>query len=794
MKASKRWCFRCLLVLSLAPGFSSPAAVSGDEHWDNQFGPVGANNSPFVLTAARSRVFVGGQFTAAGNLKLNFVSGFDGTNWLPLNAGLGTIPFTSVTGLGSDGVYVYAGGTFTNADNSGAQFNARWDGTNWSPLSVGLNGPGFVFKTNGGSLYVGGTFTGAGNTIVSNIARWDGTNWWPLGLGVAGPTASSGVDCLAFQGNNVYVGGIFVSAGGLSATNVAWYDGSNWHAMGNGLNGPLVTALTFYGAYLYAGGSFTNTGLGFTNLARWDGSAWSAVPGGGANGDVRDIVTDGTNLYVGGLFTNIGGIAAAEIARFDGATWTTLGSGIRGFGPRVYRMVWQSNQLYVVGVFSTAGNTGAANVARWDGTNWWDLGGQASKGIYDPIAAVLALLPDGTNLYAGGLFPAAGNVVVSNVTRWDGANWHALTNGISGSLPGFRAEVAALATANLNSSGTNLYVGGNFTNAGGVAAQCIARWDGTNWGPLGAGVDYTVLALARAASRLYVGGTFTNAGGLASKGLAFWDGTNWFATGGVNGTNPAVNALAYDGNSGNLYVGGTFTAAGAAAATNVALYNGSSWSALGNGVGGAVKALAFSNGVLYAGGAFTAAGGSPANRIAKWDGSTWSALGSGVIGSPAAAVDAIVISGTNVFVSGNFTNAGGIVISNLARWNGAAWSALGSGLSKIGNAMTLAGNDLFVGGDFAIAGDKPAQAIARWNEQLNFYPPANMRLIRTAWLTNHQFQARLIGTSGQSFIIQGSTNLGAWTPLQTNSTMFYDFTDPAAAGYSNRFYRAVLGP
>ena len=84
--------------------------------------------------------------------------------------------------------------------------------------------------------------------------------------------------------------------------------------------------------------------------------------------------------------------------------------------------------------------------------------------------------------------------------------------------------------------------------------------------------------------------------------------------------------------------------------------------------------------------------------------------------------------------------------------------------------------------------------IAHWNSQSNYYPAANMQLTRTAWLTNRQFRFRLVGTSGQSYVLQASTNLGAWTPLQTNSTTFYDFTDTNAANFPRRFYRAVLGP
>ena len=67
-------------------------------------------------------------------------------------------------------------------------------------------------------------------------------------------------------------------------------------------------------------------------------------------------------------------------------------------------------------------------------------------------------------------------------------------------------------------------------------------------------------------------------------------------------------------------------------------------------------------------------------------------------------------------------------------------------------------------------------------------------LTRETWLTNGQFQFRVTGTSGESYVLQGSANLGAWTPLLTNSATLYDFTDPDATNYDLRFYRAVLAP
>ncbi|HOA06068.1 MAG TPA: hypothetical protein PKH86_09500, partial [Candidatus Fermentibacter daniensis] len=62
-------------------------------------------------------------------------------------------------------------------------------------------------------------------------------------------------------------------------------------------------------------------------------------------------------------------------------------------------------------------------------------------------------------------------------------------------------------------SGTDVYVGGDFTQAGGSPANYIARWDGSSWHSLGSGVDKWVYAIAVSGTDVYVGGDFTQAGG-----------------------------------------------------------------------------------------------------------------------------------------------------------------------------------------------------------------------------------------------------------------------------------------
>ena len=57
----------------------------------------------------------------------------------------------------------------------------------------------------------------------------------------------------------------------------------------------------------------------------------------------------------------------------------------------------------------------------------------------------------------------------------------------------------------------------------GQYANFVARWDGTEWHPLGSGVDNAVDTLVLGPdSMLYVGGRFSTAGGAPSNCIARW--------------------------------------------------------------------------------------------------------------------------------------------------------------------------------------------------------------------------------------------------------------------------------
>ena len=254
----------------------------------------------------------------------------------------------------------------------------------------------------------------------------------------------------------------------------------------------------------------------------------------------------------------------------------------------------------------------------------------------------------------------------------------------------------------------NVYAGGDFTTAGGVSANHVARWDGTSWSPLGNGVGgefYVTRALAVDDTGSVYAAANYDFHGTRSLIVTRWNGTEWTTLSSASGPDGClfVKTLVFD-QSGNLYAGGCFAHIGGISASGIAMWNGSTWSPLGSEISSTVHALAVGqNGTtIYAGGSFTTAGGVPANYVARWNGSSWSPLGSGVAGGDfdthvlALSVD----QSDNVFAGGSFTAAGGTPVNNIARWDGSLWHPLGNGIDDTINVLaSRPGGLLFAGGN-----------------------------------------------------------------------------------------------
>jgi hypothetical protein len=287
-----------------------------------------------------------------------------------------------------------------------------------------------------------------------------------------------------------------------------------------------------------------------------------------------------------------------------------------------------------------------------------------------------------------------------------------------------------------------LYVGGDFTDAGGIAAaDRIATWNGSTWSAVSSPASQIsnggVSAIAVSGGRVFAGGTFQNAGGNANADfLAVWDGASWapFCTSSGPAFNGTVNSLLIVGQT--LYVGGAFQDGANIASADYLLACDLAGGAPHTTVvdtthpfAGTVHALAVdSNGTLYAGGGFSNLENiAAADNVAyRPSGGTWHAMGAGTGACDCAVttfVRGLTTIGTDAYVGTDANDVGGIPqADHVARWTGTGWEAVGAGGSGANGwfpttasiqDLTSTGSSLFVTGTFQDAnGDMRADNVA----------------------------------------------------------------------------------
>lgn len=735
--------------------------VAGDEKW---LAGLGVNGIHGVVNALAvdpaGNVYVGGEFSVAGNLMVHNIAKWNGTSWS--SPGYGVNGEVKALLWDASRSWLVVGGEFTaicvNADCSSttpASAIARWNpaaGGSWETFK-GLYGYVHALALDdAGTLYAGGAFSKACANAscsslgldVNNVARWDNSgDWLPLGTGTA----------------------VGVTGGAVHAL-VWWYQ-------------PLVDK-----NFLVAGGYFTAAGGNPVNsLALWNpgsntwGSFWSGV-----DGNVYALAVDPTTnwIVVGGTFQNICQIGAVppdcgtktrvnRIALYDGwFYWGGLGGGFLVYGtydPGVKSISIDpvKKNIYVAGDNSAyCADTTCASwtdvwfIARWDynGSGAWSgLGSGLGGPRYYTAARAVAWNSAADTLYVGGVFGFAGGASAERIAKWNGSSWSSLE---SGGAPGPSIYAA---TAD---SHDRVYIGGDFWGVGNVVMNRVAVWNNKTrtWARLGYGVDNSVSAFALDASgNLYVGGDFgyTCANPNCSPGtranhIARWtpsgESGSWTTLG--YGLWGIVYALSLD-HHGHLYAGGgslsicgdeTCTPGARTAAKNLVVWDGAHWSPVNLGPNDIIFSMAVdSKDNLYVGGYFNflcgdvpcTVNGQQVNHIAKWTpapggGGNWSSVENGVNFS----IHGLTVDKNDVlYAAGEFTyicatpscTANTRRVNKIATWNGSTWSTLGNGFWYSVNSIVL--DELgrpYVGGSQYLCPDEACSTvgtnvnnIAKWD-------------------------------------------------------------------------------
>lgn len=353
---------------------------------------------------------------------------------------------------------------------------ARWDGNTWQAFASegrknqGLVGTVATVEVFNGHLYAGGSnLQSLDHPKQQGILRWsEQSGWEDVGGGVDGSVST----IRPHPDGGLIVAGCFNRAGTVSAHNIAHWDGTAWHSIGNGTD-VCINNLSTVNNSIYA--------VGGTSLFHWTGTEWKHIhiPANRTSIEAVAVSNDGS-VYVGGRFDSLNGLPVNNIACWKHGEWQGLGSGLK-----------MRHNSYVF------------------------LGPEH--------ATVRALAVDGEHLYAGGTFDSAGNIPAFQIARWDGQSWQAMDSGLVGAYyqgtfgaPNDQARVHSIRIFD----GT-VYAAGRFSAAGSwdydsphlVHTPGLVRWDEESnvWNPLFDYTDYGAVDIAFSDDYIYAAGFGTRA-------------------------------------------------------------------------------------------------------------------------------------------------------------------------------------------------------------------------------------------------------------------------------------------
>jgi hypothetical protein len=460
---------------------------------------------------------------------------------------------------------IYVGGDFKSAGgitaNNIARYvvgNQQWFALTDSTIKLnGVNGIVYAlaYDANSQLLYVGGNYTSAVGLNTKNIAQWDANSqiWVEINSnGFSGPIYALDWDSIY---NRLYAGGDFISADFIIASNIAFWDTSNWFALpgssgGEGTN-DIVRAIKMasFNQLVYVGGDFTaveflgGTPKPASRIATWNPSSnkWEDI--GGANSYVLALEECNSEMIVGGNFTIVNilsPVSANYIARVDGSNnWNILGSNdvndivrcitydnINPVGLLYFGGDFTAMTTVVAGVFTSVKYISSADPlssyafdalpATGYGTN--------SNGTNGPVYSVDKGRVGFPIIVTGGLFTktyydsilSTQNIQYgNNVVYWDyNFTFNLGWNIMNSRIPDLNGIVKALVY-----TATDIYAGGEFQNVSTTQALHFVRWNIADelWYPIISnsenGVNDTVNALTIDAQHIYLGGKFTIGGG-----------------------------------------------------------------------------------------------------------------------------------------------------------------------------------------------------------------------------------------------------------------------------------------
>lgn len=482
------------------------------------------------------------------------------------------------------------------------------------PGSGGISGSISAFARKDSLLYAVGNFTWIGESKTQGVAVWDGKKWSGLGSGLNGPARVLHVD----SAGNLFVGGLFDSAGGIAARNVAMWNGTEWHSLGVGVENGIPAS---------------------------------------SQDVIRGIArTKDGMVVVGGSFAGAGAAKISFLAGFKDGKWLALGVGPKaaiqsmGLGP--------DGRLYLATAYRIIAHFASDRLLSWDGSELKELGSGNTSEV--SVYSSVAFDRDSSACFAGSFYALLpSGSTTKNFACWKNGNWKSLGADLDG-------KSTALG---MDTSG-RILLAGRFSSAGGVRTGLLARWNSKTWESLHPWFDTTGSALqinAIAQDRQgrywigFEGGASAFADG--SHGAAAMIGNEWRPLGkGMNGAIRKVSIAP----GGGIVAMGDFHRVDRFATRGLARFANGEWTSLLDSSRGTLMSMELDpSGNPVVVGNFTKLQNVNANGVARYRQGKWEAVGGGLTGGPIGSVSKIAINehGT-ISCLGTFDSANGKPLVN----------------------------------------------------------------------------------------------------------------------------------
>jgi hypothetical protein len=318
------------------------------------------------------------------------------------------------------------------------------------------------------------------------IERWDGSSWAIVGspnTSTAQGNALQNMTCVS--ASDCWAVGYYTTVGGVLQTLIERWDGTSWAIVGSP-NTSAAQNNILYGVTCASASDCWAVGYRYTGstwrtlIERWDGTSWTIVTSPNTSASQHNYLFGVTCVSASDCWAvghyNVDGVNQTLIERWDGAVWTVVSS------PNTSAA--QNNRLtglscvsasdcWAVG-FYRVGSIGQTLIERWDGTSW-SLVGSPNTSSTEANYLYGVTCVSASDCWAVGYYQRGTDPAPTLIERWDGTSWAIVSS------PSTSSTQNNLLAAVTCVSASDCWAVGYYDNGGFLFQTLIEHWDGTAW-------------------------------------------------------------------------------------------------------------------------------------------------------------------------------------------------------------------------------------------------------------------------------------------------------------------------